>query len=121
MPLILPTKSRKMHLQEYVFSKFPRGGACPKTPLGVAFQRHARVGLSPKYSRIIAIFPPVKNFSYIPICSYKIWKLECGILSVKTKRMSIPEAMKVLLLNREKNEIYGVENSLNQKLTSSTA
>ena len=49
MPLILPPKSRKMDLREYVFSKFP-GGAC----------------LRPKYPSIIATFPAVKNFSYIP-------------------------------------------------------
>ena len=34
--------------------------------LGIACQRHARVGLRPKYPPIIARFPPVKNFSYIP-------------------------------------------------------
>ena len=33
--------------------------------LGIACQRHARVGLRPKYPPIIARFPPVKNFSYI--------------------------------------------------------
>ena len=65
MPLILPPKSRKMHLREYAFSKFP-GGACPRTPLGIACQRHAMVGLRPKYPPIIARFPPAKNFSYIP-------------------------------------------------------
>ena len=65
MPLILPPKSRKMPLREYAFSKFP-GGPCPRTPLGIACQRHARVGLRPTYPPIIARFPPVKNFSYIP-------------------------------------------------------
>ena len=65
MPLILPPKSRKMHLRESAFSKFP-GGACPRTPLGIACQRHARMRLRPKYPPIIARFPPVKNFSYIP-------------------------------------------------------
>ena len=34
--------------------------------LGIVCQRHARVGLRPKYPPIIARFPPVKNFSYIP-------------------------------------------------------
>ena len=34
--------------------------------LGIACQRHARAGLRPKYPPIIARFPPVKNFSYIP-------------------------------------------------------
>ena len=34
--------------------------------LGIACQRHARVGLRPTYPPIIARFPPVKNFSYIP-------------------------------------------------------
>ena len=34
--------------------------------LGIACQRHARVGLWPKYPPIIARFPTVKNFSYIP-------------------------------------------------------
>ena len=50
MPLILPSKSRKMHLQESTFSS----------------QRHTRVGLWHKYLPIIAKFSPVKNFSYIP-------------------------------------------------------
>ena len=35
--------------------------------LGIACQRHARVGLQPKYPPIIARFLPVKNFSYIPV------------------------------------------------------
>ena len=34
--------------------------------LGLVCQRHARVGLWPKYPSIIARFLPVKNFSYIP-------------------------------------------------------
>ena len=34
--------------------------------LGVACQRHAKVGLLPKYPPITARFPPAKNFSYIP-------------------------------------------------------
>ena len=34
--------------------------------LGIVCQRHARVGLRPKYPPIIARFPPVKNFRYIP-------------------------------------------------------
>ena len=34
--------------------------------LGIACQRHARVGLRPTHPPIIARFPPVKNFSYIP-------------------------------------------------------
>ena len=33
--------------------------------LGIACQRHTRVGLWPKYLPVIARFPPVKNFSYI--------------------------------------------------------
>ena len=39
--------------------------------LGIACQRHARVGLRPKYLPIIARFPPVKNFSYIPASTGK--------------------------------------------------
>ena len=65
MLLILPPKSRKIHLREYAFSNFP-GEACSQTPLSIACQRHATVGLRPKYPPIIARFPPVKNFSYIP-------------------------------------------------------
>ena len=65
MPLILSPKSRKMALREYAFSKLP-GGGCPRTPLGIACLWHARVGLRPTYPPIIARFPPVKNFSYIP-------------------------------------------------------
>ena len=34
--------------------------------LGIACQRHARVGLRPKYPPIIARFLPVKTFSHIP-------------------------------------------------------
>ena len=47
------------------FQNFP-GGACPQTSLGIACQRHARLGVWPKYPPIIARFPPVKNLSYIP-------------------------------------------------------
>ena len=66
MPLILSPKSRKMHLWEYSFSKFParEGGGTPPNPLRyyyIACQRHAGVGLWPKYPPIIARFPPVKN------------------------------------------------------------
>ena len=76
MPLILPPKSRKMHLRESAFSKFP-GGACPRTPLGIACQRHARMRLRPKYPPIIARFPPAKNFSYIPVIYQIQHKVVC--------------------------------------------
>lgn len=66
MPLILPTKSRKMHLQEYAFSTFHRGEGMPLDPLRYSVPKAARVGPRPKYPRIIAIFWPTKNFSYIP-------------------------------------------------------
>ena len=41
-------------------------GGMPPDPPGIACQRHARVGLQPKHPPIIARFPPVKSFSYIP-------------------------------------------------------
>ena len=44
----------------YLFTSFS-GGACPQTPLGTT------VGLRPTYLPIIARFPPVKIFSYIPV------------------------------------------------------
>ena len=46
--------------------KISRGGHGPRPPLGIACQRHARVGLWPNYLPIIVRFPPVKDLSYIP-------------------------------------------------------
>ena len=71
MALILPPKSRKMHLREYAFSKFP-GGECPRTPLGIVCQRHARVGLQPKYPPIIARFRLLKTLATTLTMSYKM-------------------------------------------------
>ena len=47
--------------------------------LGIACQRHARVGLRPKYPPIIARFPPVKNFSYIPAYIIEVFDLPAGM------------------------------------------
>ena len=89
MPVILPPKSRKMPLREYAFSKFP-GGGCPRTPLGIACQRHARVGLRPTYPPIIARFPPVKNFSYIPGLPYFLFLFSLDV-KVVSRQLYFPD------------------------------
>ena len=85
--------SESTHFQNFL------GGHAPESPLGIASQRHARVGLQPKYLPTIARFPPVKNLSYIPafIRAYKQRGLSLrGLNIIGLEKSALKQAVAVL-------------------------
>ena len=71
-----PKIKENASLRVCIFKIF-RGSMSPD-PVGIGCQRHARVGLQPTYLPIIATFPPVKNFSYIPVVmKLRVMKFSC--------------------------------------------